>query len=250
MFEINLSAKIDGLDIALEDIEAATFEAVQYAVEQAVINTYDEAKRLAQERLVTTRADYIKGLNLESPSANVWIISLNGKIPNMWEDGFPSFDMKPGLLAGPNSKFGKNGEVYNTVPYRHQIYSKVATNKAGPTLRDAAKILIFKQNLNKTIRDGATNRPVQGLAGKLGPTTVKNLQGLAKYQNTYNSAKTVNGQIQAFQTTQSQYLTFRRVSTASDPSKWIHPGYKGAQIFPDLEHYLDFEVDNILKILL
>jgi len=33
------------------------------------------------------------------------------------EKGYASFDMKPGLLAGPKHKTGKSGNPYTTVPF-------------------------------------------------------------------------------------------------------------------------------------
>lgn len=39
-----------------------------------------------------------------------------GKLPGIIEDGFGSFDMKPGLLAGKNAKTSKAGNRYNVIP--------------------------------------------------------------------------------------------------------------------------------------
>lgn len=236
MFKVDLVIKAEQLQIDLKQMEQNTRELLEAAVADVAKNTYAEAIRLAQAKLKTSKADYIKSLDLETVGENSYLLSLNGKMANMIETGFGSYDMKPGLLNGPNSKVTKKGVRYNTVPFSYNPFGKSPLSEKGEQLRSQVMQLIKQEGIKKTIVDPNTGRPVQGRAATVKNTDVKNLVGLVKYQFTNPGSKR----------TSSQYMTFRRVTSNSPATSWIHPGYKGAHIFPVLRDYAERAIEQIL----
>lgn len=237
MTTIDIKIRADLLGKTLENMSKQMEQDINQAVDDLATAAYSEAIRLAQARLVGSQADYIKGLTFEKIGKDLYVISLHGDGPNALEEGFASFDMKPGLLSGPKAKVTAKGTRFNTVPFVHQPYSQTPASAAVKDMRDAVQKLIKDRKLNKTVRD-ATGKPRQGIVATLHNTGIKDLEGLVKIQKGYGK------------TTQSTYMTFRRVSSNSDPTAWIHPGYKGAHIFPEVVRYVERELDNILKAIL
>jgi hypothetical protein len=111
----------------------------------------------------------------------------------LYESGTPPFDLKPGLLSGPNAKIGRDSR-YNTVPFRHgvprrgstgghfqtmpqEIYKLVRSNKPSHSGRvfvvqdaaDKTKSFLSRKtkggfkshltaNMNSSIQTGITSR--------------------------------------------------------------------------------------------
>ncbi|HMV01704.1 MAG TPA: hypothetical protein PLJ37_01130 [Chitinophagales bacterium] len=235
--DINFRIRAEELGKSFEGISAEVEATLNTAIAQLAQATYSEGIRLAQQRLKTSKQDYIRSLNLYDIGNNIYIISLTGDQANYIENGWQSFDQKPGLLNGPKAKVSKKGTIYNTIPFTHNPYSKAPLNEKGTQLRSDLLKVIKANNLDKIIQD-ATGSPRQGIVARLKNTGVRNLEGLVKIQKTYDKA------------TQSKYISFRRVSENSPNSSWIHPGYAGAHIFDDLEKYIDQQVDTIINAIL
>ena len=64
-----------------------------------------------------TSRDYVGGLQYRADDERAFIV-LEGRVPNMVENGWSGGDMRQWLLSGKNVKMGKNGP-YNTVPFNH-----------------------------------------------------------------------------------------------------------------------------------
>src|SRR5262245_13412625 len=47
------------------------------------------------------------------------VVMLDEKLAQRYEEGYPTFDMKPGLLRGPAAKVSKSGRRYSTIPFTH-----------------------------------------------------------------------------------------------------------------------------------
>lgn len=198
---------------------------------------YTRAVELVKSKAKSTQQDYINALDLEShrdKDGITYVLSLNPEM-NMYEDGFDSYNMKEGLLNGPNAKIAANGNRYNTVPFEHQPYSKAAASASTIKLRQSAKKAIEHYGLDKIIKSSKN----KALMGKVGVIQDKryhsNIQGLTKYQTQVGKA------------VQSTYKTFRRVSDASDADSWIHPGFSGFHIFEDIDNFVEEELQNIIN---
>ena len=127
--------------------------------------------------------------------------------------------------------------MYNIIPFYHKPYSQAPLNSKASELRDALGSVLKMYGLDKIFKDSKGNA-YQGKVATLVKTGIKNLDGLTKYQNNYGKRA------------QSSYVTYRRVSENTPSSKWNHPGYKGAKIFPDLEQFVSEQIDSIINKLL
>lgn len=229
-----------GIDIQLahnltEGLTEAMQARVRAMMRTVAAATYAEGVQLASRRLKSTLPDYLNNFKKIDVDENTVIVTLFPEASYL-EDGYSAFSMLKGLLNGPKSKISKKGVRYNTVPFRQKTTSS-ATNLAellqATELKQALKAgkdLAGKPiDLNKTV-DGE-----EGIVGRASSSTEHHpyVRGAVKVQKKYNS------------TTQSTYITFRRVSENTDTSKWQHPGFAGAHVFPDLIAWAYDEVQKL-----
>lgn len=164
------------------------------------------------------------------------VISTYDRIDRI-EQGFASYDMKPGLLAGPSAREGLHGR-YNVVPFRHMTPKAGSGGQASGDRR--AHGAVMPQAVYKAVkamgrfRDPGDAQLGQQIGQRSKIPAVVNLQALARgqagpmagpytwkyglYHGMRRIAKTYD------RATQSTYMTWRTVSDASDPASWIHPG--------------------------
>jgi hypothetical protein len=159
------------------------------------------------------------------------VIATDGDLVSRYEEGYGSFDMKPGLLSGPNAKMGKHG-AYNTVPFTHSTPGSQGQN-GNPMPQD-----IYAQA--RKLADGA-RLTGHGDRGKVGKNPfVVNLEAKVRgldgpMKSPYNhKTSPFEGMVRTHKAGHTSYHTFRRVSEGwvdskgvrhgSDPSSWIHPG--------------------------
>jgi len=158
------------------------------------------------------------------------------------EDGKGPWDMKPMLLNGPKARVSKNGTRYNIIPFRHGTSSNYSPNSnARPMPQD-----IYKQarELKASVRQGNAMKwggrlPATGKPGQ-NPTTGyqhKNdiHEGMVRIEKQYGAA------------TQSKYLTFRIVSSKSDPLSWWHPGYEAHHIAKGVSEFCKPAVEAMIR---
>ncbi len=224
-----------------------------------------EIIRLANERLGTSTEDYVQGVspvkyhfpNGKIPPGEhvVATITLLGEMPNRIEQGWAGGDMKPALLAGPNAKTGEHGR-YNTVPFRHGTPGTSGRNfpamgsqfmpgfRMGPS--GVIQTGTSKDHARKLGK--AVHRAAKALAGTVshpgkGVSYGERLKaGMAPLLRPHHKTDVFAGMIREEKTykktTQSQYITFRRVSENSDPGAWIHPGIEAHRLFPEAGKYV------------
>jgi len=146
------------------------------------------------------------------------------QIANQLETGCGPFDMKPALLNGPKSRVSKKGIRYNIVPFRHAAPggTKDSNFRAMPAsiYQKARELKATVQKGNKLAWGGRLKSP---LGIQSNPTTgykhkAPIHEGMVRIEKQYAKAS------------QSKYLTFRMVSSNSDPGSWIHPGYEAHHI--------------------
>jgi len=208
--------------------------------------------RLAQTELHSSAIDYIAGIQPVEIGGNWASVTLVGSLPNDIENGKAPFDMKPGLLAGPNAKTGKSGK-YNTVPFRHGTPGTTGKRVGAPMPftgpsragKPVSAIYVAARKLSPSVEGSGgkttwggrtgdfggygiqTQLPVKG--GRPGAYTWKTspYAAMAKIAKTYGKA------------TQNQYATFRRVSSNSDPNSWWHPGFQAKRFAERVRTYLE-----------
>lgn len=218
-------------------------EIVKKIIRELAEEARNEILRRAMVELHTSFDDYAAGVQPvkyflptgnQMPNGLVAVIELVGMLPNMIEQGWAGGDMKPFLLAGRNSKPTKDGGRYNVVPFRHM--GPTTTGRYGQPMGSQFVGMLGAQGaeqLGKSVYNRAkklvtTQRLPAGLAPVLKPHHKTDIyDSMVRDRKKYAKA------------TQSQYKTFRAVSSKSDPAAWIHPGIPAKNFFKDAQDYID-----------
>ena len=144
------------------------------------------------------------------------------------EYGTSARDMKPSLLASPKAKTSKSGGRYLIIPFRHGVPGSQGLPAMPQSIYAQARKLehygASKAHLGPSPWGQRTQLPVgqtrlpSGLlvGGQPGPYTWKT--GL------------YSGMVRAGTPRHSQYITFRVVSSHSDPASWWYPGFSARHI--------------------
>ena len=232
-----LGKDLDNLSISLEnELNQAVLDLANTAYAHIVAN--------AQKNLKSTRQDYLRNLSFTDLGNNSYLISLEGTGPNAVEEGYGSFDMKPGLLGSkkisangePWVKTNKDGKKYAHVPFSHH-----PTAKGSDPLIKSIQQLTAKnkqgsiQKLTKIFED-EFGKPISGKVA-VAKSDISILNNMTKFQHVSEKGKV-----------SSLYMTFRTVSENSDG--WIHPGHEGMHFFQEAEKYIEDQLDLIIKTLL
>lgn len=259
MGDFSVKAKLENAGINIGAFEDGVVEAFQLQCGQIATAARDEWVRIAQSRLKTSREFYVQGLRqaesykmTELGSGGVkFEITLVGDMANNVEFGMGSFDMKavrPGWLGGGKSKTGKNGKKYVTIPFRHSTGNSprfADTGKAAAVgLKAQLRTAVKNYGLDRMIKTG-TGQVVEGVAGRI-PNNATDvhpyLRGLTRTQTVTAGSLGTRGQ--------GTLTTFRRLSENSKPEAWIHPGIQAVNIMPEVEAWMDTQLDKVIEMML
>ncbi len=249
---IDINAKLEDAGIVMDTFSSG----VQDSFLRGVGHTADSARgewiRLAQNRLSTSRADYIDGLQKpdsmkysRAGTRSTWEIQLVGRMPNNFEFGMDSFDMKavrPGWLGGGKAKTAKAGHKYVTIPFRHSTTSPARIAYSGQArranLQRELRTVVRRYGLDRMVRT-ATGAPVTGPVARV-PTTARvhpYLRGLTRIQGPSSPrGGRVSGQL----------FTFRTMSELSPDEAWNHPGITAANLMPEVEIFIERELNLLI----
>lgn len=256
----SISAKMIDRGENIESLDTMALGALNSALAGIAKAAQNEWIRLAQNRLTTSREIYIGGLrqaesfkSTRAPAGNTYEIMLVGRMPNNFEFGMEAFDMKsvrPGWLGGGKSKVSKDGHRYVTIPFRHSEFGMPYTGKAAavsaPTLKTQLRNAVKDYGLSRMVRLGS-GAIAEGPVSRVprGAPVHPYIQGLTRVQKGLAS-RTPRGK----QRGSSQLLTWRVMSEKSSPESWRHPGLTAANILPEVERWVDKELDKILDVIL
>lgn len=238
--DIYLKPKLDDLGVELETLGEEIAKDLVAAVAQTAQLTYNKAVEMSSERLNTTRQQYIDALNLEEEGEGIYTIYLEPEA-NHLEEGYPAFPMLPKLATGPASKVAKDGSRYTIIPIRQRT---TTSESASPEKKDIVN------KLNQLVADRKFKKVRTTVDQKTGKkTTVERLSGKAPHRHLQGLTRVREyASAESQKPTSSAYITFRVASTKQNPGqKWRHPGFEGANIFPDLERWADSEIDKIVQ---
>jgi len=235
---IDISYKLQMKGIFLDDIAKEQEKAIQEALKGLAMSTYDDIVTMAQDSLYTSRQDYIKSLDFERAGNKLFVISI--KEPGInYEEGWKSFDEKPGLLNGPKARVTKDGHRYNIIPFQHRPSSKVR----HPRLAQTGYYDQLRQTVSQM--EKVTPREIRDRSGRVvGSVVAKARKGIEGY-----TAGMVKIEKQYNERRQYTYMTFRGVSDNSSPDSWIHPGYKGLKAFDVAEKMVEDRIDQIISVI-
>jgi hypothetical protein len=255
----NITARIeDDYGLELDSLSVAMIQSISTAVGGLARAAQDHWISLAQTKLKSSRADYINGLRQAesyrqrvTASTQSFEITLVGRMPNNFEFGMPSFDMKsvrPGWLGGAKARRAKDGSFYTVIPFRHSTSSETNLDYTGKaraisspsSLKSQLRSAVKEYGLDRMVKT-ATGQVVKGAVSKIPNKAPVHpyLQGVTRIQNTKRGG---GGQ--------SQLMSFRVMSENSDPSSWIHPGIRPANLLPEVEKWVDNQLDRILETIL
>jgi hypothetical protein len=260
MSKFSIAAKMIDRGENIEALDAAAIASLKTAVGGVAKAAQNEWIRLAQSRLMTSREIYIGGLRqaesfkaMTTASGDIFEVTLVGRMPNNFEFGMEAFDMKsvrPGWLGGRKAKTAKDGHKYITIPFRHSEFGMPYTGRAAaiaaPTLKSQLRDAVRTYGLNRMMRLGS-GRIIEGPVRRIprGAPVHPYLQGLTRVQKGYSSS-TPRGR----QRGSSQLMTWRVMSEKSPPESWRHPGLTAANILPEVERFVDNQLDKILDVIL
>lgn len=230
---LDISVKLSSLGVN-DQLSPQVVNAVQSSLQASLAIIRDRWQTEVQNKLNSTRPLYLQGLSFDSivypyeNSSFVGAVQLNGKLPNMIEQGTSPFDMKIGFSKSDRKIQKKNGGWYLTIPIRHSTPGSFMYGKPMPKdVYKAAKKLKHKESLSYP-GDGDVS-----------------WNGYQRKHQTYDGLTRI---VKSYQkTTQSQYMTFRRVSDKSDPKSFWHPGFSGIKIAEGLMPFAEKTFVDMLR---
>jgi hypothetical protein len=203
-----------------EEYEFDRFE--EEITKEIAEEAYDEWIQLASATLGDTAENYINAMVVMHDSNKNVVLKLDDKLANMQEGGSESFDMKPGLLAGSD---------YRVIPITHgratpksseankmptQVYSRVKNYHYGQR---------FTSDTTRRKRNTTTGYKHQSslYSGMMRPTK--------------SDAKRHG----------DSFVTFRAVSSNSDPSSWWHPGFEPLNLIEKVKEHISQKFEDTLN---
>lgn len=232
---------------------------------------------LAHEHLKRTEQDYVRGIQpvaLGSGGGIVASVTLMGVWPNMLEEGFAPYDMRTTLLGAnvpivPVGQRGKHpikgGGFYRTIAFRMMgpttsgrnaqkvtdVYAKqlgaARAEKLGKVAWKAMRQLHpgtsnpgERTKYGERLKTEGTPLNVLGRSHRL-ELGADGKQSLVHHGGPEHAVPLFEGAMRNEQTykraTQAFAGTMRTIST-NQPAGWIHPGYRGAHLVAEVEHYI------------
>lgn len=210
-------------------------EVVEFALSKLQTELVRVWGSLARDSLKAARKEYISSLEADDKGKFVKGIILRGWLPNAIEDGIGPFDMKAGF-EGSSKKKTYPGGWYLTIPKRHGTPGTVSFDSVLPKEVYKSIYAVPEEYKVKTVRQRIYDQ------GKL------LYDQYESKSNIFDGLKRINRLGGG-----SQYVTFRRVSSKSDPESWIHSGIQARHFMEqalsnmNLEAELNNAVDEIMN---
>jgi hypothetical protein len=195
--------------------------------------------RVARQRLHRTAETYVQGISDISGRGSKRIIKLIGWLPNALEEGTGPYDLKRGLLRSPKARRDAQGRPYIAVPFTHATPMAKINPMPAPIYR-----------LAKSLETGGPGLQLPkrlegwGLRSRLSPNKRKWGPYTWKFSPYEGMIKT-RGLPEAHKMQRSAYMTFRTVSTKSDPDSWIHPGFRPLKAMEEAQERMHSRFLNV-----
>lgn len=256
-----IAIDVSSQNLSREDIDRLLTAIVRHATNRI----YENWWTIAGNELNKSRDVYQRSLLVVDRGRFDGAVVLLNDLPNMIEEGVGAFDMKIGFSQSPKVKFTKSGGWYLTIPFRIGTPDAIGTNFAAIMPQD---IYDIAKNLSPTTsqpnigvvygdRLGLKDIPAQyatpGIRGAFSDLTNKINNKFGEYEHTTSIYTGMIKEQKTYQSaTQSQYMTFRRVSFKSNPNSWIHTGIaphkfaERAESTTDLDHETEIIINTFL----
>ena len=253
--------RIEKGNFTVDKLALLTKDVMSKILDNVVQSARNHWIKIAKEDDSHLKLDYLRGIQPIDIKGRkgTWTISLVGELPHLLEDGDPELDMRDTLL-GPNVPVvplgnrgkhpSKRGEFYRAIPFRHtgpnsrsvvgqamgsayqgMLGIKEAKKLGRSILKDAKQLgASTTERISTFYKTTWGDKLAAGYAPKLKEHHVTDIYaGMVRLEKTYEKA------------TQSQYMTFRTISTAKKIG-WIRKSIEA-------RHYAEkvrFFVDDLL----
>lgn len=223
--QIDTSSIANSFNLDQSDIN----ELLDYTVKEITARFASHWEQEAISSLHSSRQQYIDSLVVVDEGFARGAVMLVGKFPNMIESGSSEFDMKIGLLNGPNAKQGKSGK-YNTIPFGFGTPGALEENFSGGILPQEVYDIVSKRPANEPLE----KYDLKGTSASIRQPQKKSIKmpeskSFKEYQHKSSIYEGVSKRTDKA-TGQNTYGSFRRVSSNSAPESWIHPGLEAQHI--------------------
>lgn len=209
---------------------------LDFTVKEMTARFAQEWESEALRTLHSARQEYISNLVVVDEGFAKGAVMLTGWLPNAIEQGQDAFDMKQGLLNGPNAKVSKNGVRYNIIPFSWGAPGGSQENFSGGILPKPVYDIINSKPQNVSLKGGSATKPLtlDELPKSFQQIQKKSIKmpgskSLKEYTHK-NSVYEGISKIKDNTTKQNSYISFRVVSDNSDSNSWLHPGFEAANI--------------------
>lgn len=229
---IDTASISEQFDFSQEEINNLMDRTVKEITHRFADEWINEANRI----LKSSRQQYISNINVVDEGFAKGAVVLTGWLPNAVEQGLSAFDMKSGLLNGPNSRSTKSGGRMNVVPFTFGTPGTLAENFSNILPQEVYEVIKSKPMDQSLPGGGASTRPLkeeevpqafrqpQKKSVKL--PQVKDAKEYQHKSSIYAGVRKVQDSV----TGQNRYTSFRAVSSNSDPNSWLHPGIEQANL--------------------
>lgn len=207
-FFIDIYQSLENFSASKKDVEKTAHNSISDIAYSFYIELKNKASKLGNQSQIS-----LKDKNSKESSV---IVTNN----NFKENGFPSFDMKPGFLASSKAKISKSGSKYIVVP--------ISNKKSKPVSKTQE---IGEQNYQPTKISAVPSTQIGKIQISSSEITPRQIQ--EKPSIVIEKARNIQENISENKDDVSTVFndaTLRVVSEKSDPRSWIHPGVKSNQL--------------------
>lgn len=250
--EIDLELKAEELGLELDNLATSVEQEFNADIANIAHAAHAKIVAEAQEKLNSTRGDYLKGLSFNKIGENSYLIHLEGKFSEALEKGWAPYDQRKVLLQSKKivevgSRAGQpwvqrtaEGSRFAHVPMQRKPFSKApkAQNMADLIRQVKVRNRSGKEQRITSIFKDPSGKALQGKVARVDPKAHPELSGLVKYQNLYKDDA-------GKQHVESIYIQYRTISDNGEG--WVHPGFKGLDAFSKAEAWVESEIENILR---
>lgn len=216
------------LELTAEELSEGIQANLNAAVASTARSMETKAHEIVERRLKSGKSLWKKGFQLNKVDDGFWVLSVEGKLANMMEDGFGTGEIKRMLLSGNRAKVNaESGKKYVDVPIAQD-----ADSMTGNIGRTNIQVSQFK-NADEMLKEITTSDWKKG-GVKKEQRIVKRIEDIIQTRKKNSSS--------------TKFITIRRVSESSQG--WPLTPYGGAKVLDELDMYLEKAFEESLSKLL
>lgn len=184
------------LQLTEQELTSAIKPRLQTAVAKTSAKLKANAQKMAQSSLKKGLSKWLEGLSLDRVSDDVYVLSVNGKLANMIEEGFTGDELKSLILNGRRAAHNKaQGKNYVDVPFAlssddisKQFSVSMTELQSAPAALKTMEVSDYKANaiseknvVVQRIKDVIRTRTAEGAEGiKTSVVTIKRVTHKSK----------------------------------------------------------------------